>query len=70
MPRDSRAEKEAFEERVAICVANGVSEERAHVVAERQIWAMIHESSQPRPEERPRDMPGSAPTRPDTGLSG
>jgi hypothetical protein len=44
MARDLQAEKEAFEERMAICLADGLPEPEALRIADKQLWDMIRES--------------------------
>lgn len=42
--RDLVAEKEAFEERLAICMADGIPEAEALRIAEGQLWTMIRKA--------------------------
>jgi hypothetical protein len=45
-PRNTLEEKEAFEERLAICMADGMSYAEALVIADKQLWDTIRRTSE------------------------
>jgi hypothetical protein len=52
MKRDLDAERELYEERLAICLADGVPYAEAHLIAEQELWAYLRSLEVPQKSPR------------------
>lgn len=51
--RDLDAEREMYEERLAICLADGIPYPEAHLIAEQELWAYLRSLEAPLKKQRP-----------------